>query len=57
MNCCADCGNSIKNDQTYYRLNNSGSIFCTKNCVHQAYKGFYLNEHIAKGIQAFSRNK
>lgn len=54
---CTDCGTSIKKNQTYYRLNNSGSTFCSKNCVRSAYKGFYSDSHIKKGIQEFSRYK
>lgn len=54
---CTDCGSSIKKNQTYYRLNNSGSTFCSKNCVHSAYKGFYSDSHIKKGTQSFTRFK
>lgn len=54
---CTHCGNSIKKKQTYYRLNNSGSTFCSKDCVHSGYKGFYSDNHIKKGIQKYSRYK
>ena len=54
---CTDCGCSIKKNQTYYRLLNKGSTFCSKNCVQSAYKGFYSDSYIKKGTQEFTRYK
>lgn len=54
---CTDCGNSIKKHQTYYRLLNKGSVFCSRKCVHSAYKGFYSSESINKGTQTLARYK
>lgn len=52
---CTDCNKPIKKNQTYYRFLNKGSVFCSKNCVHSAYKGFYSDSYIKKGTQEFTR--
>lgn len=52
---CTECGSSIRKNQTYYRLLNKGAVFCSKDCVHSAYKGFYSDKQINKGIRELSR--
>lgn len=48
---CANCGQEINLGDSYLRAGKNGSIFCSKECVYEAYEGFYTKEEADRTIK------
>ncbi|WP_077705520.1 hypothetical protein [Virgibacillus dokdonensis] len=47
---CSNCGNGILQSR-YYRAGKNGSVFCSKDCAHEAYEGFYSKQEVSKTME------
>ena len=54
---CQNCGNSIHLEETFYRAGLHGTVYCSTECCHEAYDGFYTKEEVDKTIERHTRYK
>ncbi|NWO14668.1 hypothetical protein [Virgibacillus sp.] len=50
---CANCGKAITLHSRYYRAGKNGTVFCSKDCIHEAYEGFYSKQEVDKTIECY----
>ncbi|WP_153464808.1 hypothetical protein [Sediminibacillus terrae] len=43
---CANCGEPLHGNNTYFRAGNNGSTYCNKDCAYEAYNGFYSKKQV-----------
>jgi len=49
---CQNCANEIHVNDKFQRAGKNGTVFCSRDCAHEAFEGYYTKKQINKTMES-----